>query len=70
MANGQHQHDHDEHDAVDPHIWLSPHNVRIAAEAIANSLMTMDSSNATLYQANLQRFVSRIDSLQTNLHQQ
>lgn len=57
--------DHDEdhegheghnHDGVDPHVWLSPDNAKVLAEAVAKRLSSLDPENATVYQANLADF--------------
>ena len=66
--HGHDDHDHDEHhedhegheghdhSGVDPHVWLSPENVKVLAVAVAQRLSAIDSDNASYYQANLAKF--------------
>lgn len=47
----------------DPHIWLSPGNVKIIVENIAKGLSRADSANEKEYQANREAFLREIDGL-------
>lgn len=53
---------------MDPHIWLSPANVRVLAQNIANALITADPQNHELYQKNLTGFLQDIDALDQEIH--
>lgn len=44
-----------------PHYWLDPRNGVIIAEDIANKLIELDPANEASYQANLERFRSRLE---------
>jgi len=57
--------DHDE--GLDPHIWLSPPLVKIQARTILAALQQADPPQAQIYQTNCDRFVSRLDALDTEL---
>ncbi|MGL4620645.1 metal ABC transporter solute-binding protein, Zn/Mn family [Chroococcidiopsis sp.] len=57
----------DKSDNLDPHIWLSPPLVRIQAQTIANALMQLDTKHKQVYQANLERFVADIDTLDADI---
>ena len=63
------QHKEREHDSsgLDPHIWLSPPLVKHQANAILTALQKIDPSHQTLYAANYQQFISRIDELDAEL---
>lgn len=49
-------HEGHNHDGVDPHVWLSPDNAKTLAEAVTKRLVSLDSANASYYQANLAGF--------------
>lgn len=44
-----------------PHYWLNPENGAIMAKAIAAKLSAMDSSHTAEYEANLAKFLARLD---------
>jgi zinc transport system substrate-binding protein len=64
-----HEADRDEHrgGAADPHIWLSPPEVKIQAANILRALKKMDSPNSAQYEANYRGFLQEIESLDAEL---
>jgi zinc transport system substrate-binding protein len=58
-GDGEHHH----HAAGDPHVWVAPSTVRVAAGNIAAALARLDPAHAGAYRANLRRFVAEIDAL-------
>lgn len=60
-------HDHDEE--RDPHIWLSPKNVKILASNITSILATHYPQNKALYEKNLKAFLQKVSQLDTKLTQ-
>jgi zinc transport system substrate-binding protein len=52
-----------EHAGSDPHVWVAPATVRVAARNIAASLAATDPAHAAEYQANLRAFLAEIDAL-------
>lgn len=54
---------------IDPHVWLDTRNSIIIAQAIAESLIRLDSTNASTYRANLQQFQQRVAALEDDLAQ-
>jgi zinc transport system substrate-binding protein len=59
-----HHHDHGHHETgADPHVWLSAQCVKKQVENIADVLMEQDSSNASYYDANRQKLLHIIDSV-------
>jgi zinc transport system substrate-binding protein len=58
-------HGHDEES--DPHIWVSPANVRHMAAMIAEAFSRADPSQAKAYSANLAAFLMEIDALDAEL---
>jgi len=57
------EHDGHSHAAGDPHVWVAPESVAVAARNIAAALERIDSAHAAEYRANLQRFESDIAAL-------
>ena len=49
--------------AIDPHIWLSPREMMIVAQDIANGLMKTDPANAARYQENLEQVEQKLRTL-------
>jgi zinc transport system substrate-binding protein len=56
-------HQHHDHGALDPHIWLSPPLVKIQAEHILNGLISIDPDNRLKYKSNYLDFLAQIESL-------
>lgn len=51
------------HSGGDPHVWVAPATVRVAARNIAAALEDADPLHAAEYRANLQAFLAEIDAL-------
>lgn len=51
------------HEGGDPHVWVAPQTVAIAARNIAAALSEIDPSHASEYQVNLERFLEDVDRL-------
>jgi zinc transport system substrate-binding protein len=51
----------------DPHLWVSPRNVRVMARNIEAAMATAFPENAKAYRTNLQRFLTEIDALDAEL---
>ena len=58
---------HDEDEAGDPHIWLSPPLVMLQARAIFTSLAARDPQNRQSYEANYRDFVSELVDLDLSI---
>lgn len=61
--HGDHHEHHDDYSAPDPHVWLSPVNVKIILKNIADAFVKLDSDNAKYYQENLQIWTAKCDEL-------
>ena len=59
--------DHNAHNGLDPHIWLSPPLVKIQARAILTALLEIDPTHARIYEANFKKFAARIGQLDADL---
>lgn len=51
------------HEGGDPHVWVAPQTVAIAARNIAAALSDADPPHASEYRSNLERFLSDVDRL-------
>ena len=51
---------HDHSSSKDPHVWLSPSNVKIIAKNIYTSLVNIDASNKEYYKKNYINFLKEI----------
>ncbi len=72
-AHHHHAKEHEEHhehgESLDPHIWLSPKSVFIAAQNIEKALEEADPQNASVYRKNLKRFEKEIEKLDERLRE-
>ena len=68
LEGGGHDHVHGEaHGGGDPHVWVAPETVRIAAANIARGLEEIDPAHSAEYRANLRSFLAEIDRLDRDL---
>ena len=51
------------HEGGDPHVWVAPETVAVAARNIAAALSGIDPAHASEYRANLERFLADVDRL-------
>jgi len=66
----EHTHEHEEelhHEGVDPHIWLSPVQVKKQVEVIADTLSEIDPDNSEEYMKNAENFKKELDELHNEL---
>lgn len=62
--NGGHSHQVDQHgEQLDPHFWLNPLMVKIAAKTIRDTLSELDPQRVSIYEKNYQAFVNDLHSL-------
>jgi zinc transport system substrate-binding protein len=65
-AEGWQEHSHE---GGDPHVWVAPDTVRVAARNIAAALQRTDPAHATEYTANLRAFEAEIDALDLQIRE-
>ncbi|TDT57264.1 metal ABC transporter substrate-binding protein [Fonticella tunisiensis] len=53
----------EDHDAFDPHIWLSLKEAKVQAGNIKDALIKADGANRDFYESNYNAFASQLDSL-------
>jgi zinc transport system substrate-binding protein len=62
-AAHDHSHQGHHHGGIDPHIWMSPRNVKVIAANIYDALAAAIPADAEIFKANLENFQREIDSL-------
>ncbi|MBW8331168.1 MAG: zinc ABC transporter substrate-binding protein [Prolixibacteraceae bacterium] len=62
-------HEHAHHEAYDPHVWLAPAESKIMAQNTLNALKTSFPQHAAIFDANYERFISKIDSVSALINQ-
>lgn len=67
-AEGHDDHDHGD-EGMDPHIWLSPLNVKTMVNHIFNGLVKVDRANEGIYRSNMDAYLSRLDMLHSEMAQ-
>lgn len=60
-------HDHEDHDDIDPHIWLDPRNAIAMVDAIAAALTDIDPQHGPRYRANATRLKQRLERFDADL---
>jgi len=63
----RHSHRDDAHGALDPHVWVSPPEVKILSRNILEALIEIDPANRFTYQANHGAFAMEIEELDKDL---
>lgn len=61
------EHAHGKEEILDPHIWLSPPNLKSMAMVMADALSSMDPGNSELYLQNLKTVKHLLDKLDEEL---
>lgn len=64
-----HQHQHNGHNSIDPHVWMSPDNLNSMAAEACKALCRIDSLNSQTYRQNLDRFCRNNEQLDDSLRQ-
>lgn len=68
LIESSHHHE-GESESGDPHVWLSPQNLIVMANNVANTLSQYDKSNAAYYRQRTQRFEQQMKALDQELSQ-
>jgi zinc transport system substrate-binding protein len=66
-ARKKHAHGDDARDALDPHVWVSPPEVKIIARNILEGLLEIDPANHSTYKSNYDAFTPEIENLDQDL---
>lgn len=60
VCEEDHDHSHD-HGELDPHIWLSPFNMKLMAKLMAGTFSKIDPAGQEIYEKNLKQLLRDID---------
>lgn len=52
----------DQHTGLDPHVWTSPHNLKIIAKNTTDALIAHDPIHQEIYTANYRALIAKIDA--------
>jgi zinc transport system substrate-binding protein len=67
MKHDDHEaHGHEHKGSYDPHYWLSIDNYISVAKEVATLLSSKDAENASLYEANLAAYITKLQTLKTD----
>jgi zinc transport system substrate-binding protein len=66
-ARPKHAHEDNAHGALDPHVWVSPPEVRIIARNILETLLEVDPANHSTYKSNHDAFMTELEKLHQDL---
>lgn len=67
FAESEENHGDHKHHRIEPHIWMSPKNVKIISANILQTIIQKDPDNADFYNSNFNIFMEEIDSLDVNI---
>jgi zinc transport system substrate-binding protein len=70
LLSGHAEFDHDHghyHSGIDPHTWLSLKEVKKQSDIIRDQIIALDPDNKATYTTNHQKFITRLDSLDSNI---
>ena len=62
------EHDHAEDTRPDPHIWLSPANMKIMAKAVLDELTIMLPAHGPAFNINYEQLIADINALDASIH--
>lgn len=62
-----HAHEHDHHEAADPHVWMSIENLKIMAQTIQKELTRLSPENTEFYQQNCEIYLSKLNRIEKEL---
>jgi zinc transport system substrate-binding protein len=65
----KHPHRDDVHGGLDPHVWVSPPEVKIIARNILEALLVIDPANQSTYKTNHDAFSTEIEKLDRDLRE-
>jgi zinc transport system substrate-binding protein len=55
---------------IEPHIWLSPKNVKVMAQNIYNGLIAIDPGSEDFYGKNLAKFLKEIEDIDNSIREE
>lgn len=62
--------EHQDHEGLDPHVWLSPLNLKIMAAHMARAMIASDPANKATYEKNLLETTRTLDQVHQKIEQE
>lgn len=69
LQSNHHHHGHEASESADPHLWLSPENLKSMAGIVASELCHADAPHAAYYKQRLAAFEKKMNQLNAQLQQ-
>lgn len=63
------EHEHENEESFDEHVWLSVKNAAAFCNSIANVLSESDNSNADIYKKNAEEYILKLNSMDNNFEE-
>ena len=67
IMSGHHHGEEHKNQKMDPHIWLSPKEVKIQAKNILNAFIKLDPEHREFYSENYKNFLNEIENLEISM---
>jgi len=67
LMENENSHSHHYHGWIEPHIWMSPENVKNIALNIYQAIIKIDKKNISYYKSNYNEFISEIEALNKSI---
>ena len=68
-AVDEHEHHEQEHEGLDPHIWMSPLNAVTMVSNICDGLVQVDPANRAYYQENRDAYIHELEQLDRDIRE-
>lgn len=69
MEEHDHEAEHDHFHEIDPHVWMSPKQMKVLAENVKDGFVEADQANEATYEANYEALVQKLDQLDEQIQQ-
>jgi zinc transport system substrate-binding protein len=63
VVHDEHEHEGEEHEVGNPHIWLNPRNAMVQVKHIGDALVEADPAHQTGYEANTEATLAQLEAL-------
>jgi ABC-type Zn uptake system ZnuABC Zn-binding protein ZnuA len=57
------EHEHEEHEIGNPHVWLNPRNAMVQVRHLRDALIEADPAHQTEYEANTETYLAQLEAL-------
>jgi len=64
------EHEHEEHEIGNPHVWLNPRNAMVQVRHLGDALIEADPAHQTEYEANTETYLAQLEALDEEIANQ